>query len=222
MRLIADVDDLQTAARQRPATRRRIARASATEGSPARGGRRQPQQRPHRTPGDREMIDALTDATRLIVDARLRPVHRLDVSANRLRQSRRGRVPAPGTAAVAAGRIRPVDRQPLRGAGFDAATHQPIALLSDLPWIAVRAIARAMSTSPRRAKSRIDWQPRMCATRTSMVHRGLDWLVGSAWAATADAAGLALHLRRDLRARSAVSHAWRVLLRQGLPRQSEG
>lgn len=101
------------------------------------------------------MIDALDQETRLIVDARLRPVIGSTFQPT-------------GFANLGAAEFRRPGQPPsllvesvqslanhFEAAGFDAATRQPIALVAELPWIAVRAASGEHLTSSREEPHRL-------------------------------------------------------------------
>jgi CRISPR-associated protein Csb1 len=101
------------------------------------------------------MIDALDQETRLIVDARLRPVIGSTFQPT-------------GFANLGAAEFRRPGQPPsllvesvqslanhFEAAGFDAATRRPIALLSDLPWIAVQSADGEYLTSSREEPHRL-------------------------------------------------------------------
>ena len=122
------------------------------------------------------MIDALSDASRLVVDARLRPVLGSTFQPT-------------GFANLGAAEFRRPGQPPsllvesvqsmanhFEALSFDAAAHQPIALLQDLPWIAVRATeGDEHLTSSREEPHRLA----AAYVRHADIDgaRGLDWLV---------------------------------------------
>lgn len=101
------------------------------------------------------MIDALDKATRLIIDARLRPVIGSSFQPTGFANLGAAEFQRPGKPpSLLVESVQSLTNH-FEAAGFDAATSRPIALLSDLPWIAVRAPDGEHLTSSREEPHRL-------------------------------------------------------------------
>lgn len=85
------------------------------------------------------MIDALGDATRLVVDARLRPVIGSTFQPTGFANLGAAEFQRPGQPpSLLVESVQSMTNH-FEALGFDSAAREPIALLADLPWIVVRA-----------------------------------------------------------------------------------
>ena len=123
------------------------------------------------------MIDALTEATRLVVDARLRPVIGSTFQPTGFANLGAAEFQRPGRPPSLLVESVQSMANHLEALSFDAAAHEPIALLEHLPWIAVRATQSGEHlTSSREEPHRLA----AAYVRDADIdgERGLDWLVG--------------------------------------------
>lgn len=123
------------------------------------------------------MIDALSDATRLVVDARLRPVIGSTFQPTGFANLGAAEFQRPGRPPSLLVESVQSMANHFEALSFDAAAHQPIAVLAHLPWIAVRA-----SETDEHLTSSREEPHRLAAAyvRDAEIdgERGLDWLVG--------------------------------------------
>lgn len=122
------------------------------------------------------MIDALGDATRLVVDARLRPVIGSTFQPTGFANLGAAEFQRPGQPpSLLVESVQSMTNH-FEALGFDSAAREPIALLADLPWIVVRAAdGGAHLTSSREEPHRLAAAYVCDAEIEDEI--GLDWLV---------------------------------------------
>lgn len=123
------------------------------------------------------MIDALRDATRLVVDARLRPVIGSTFQPTGFANLGAAEFKRPGQPpSLLVESVQSMTNH-FEALGFDSAARRPIALLERLPWIAVRAAdAGAHLTSSREEPHRL--AAAYICDGVIEDEGGLAWLVG--------------------------------------------